>query len=202
MNTQEVLWAGEFGKEYIARNKGPNIAASALGFMARCLSKAPGVRSVLELGANIGINLDGIGHLYPEATQTAVEINPEACRVLRKVQKREVFQQSLLDFNPNGRLWDLVLVKGVLIHIAPEYIGQAYQVINQCSRRYALVAEYFNPTPASVFYRGHDLALWKRDFAAELMDQCDGWECIDYGFTWNRDPMPQDDITWFLLERR
>jgi len=202
MNTQEQLWAGDFGKDYIARNKGPNISASALGFLARCLSKAPGVRSVLELGANIGINLDALAHLYPEATQTAVEINADACRALRKYPKREVFQQSLLDFDGNGRLWDLVLIKGVLIHIAPENIERAYQIINRCSRRYALIAEYFNPVPVAVRYRDQEHALWKRDFAAELMDRCEGWECAEYGFVWERDPMPQDNINWWLLERR
>lgn len=201
MNPQEQLWSGSFGADYIARNAGPVIAASALGFLARCLAKAPGVRSVIELGANIGINLDGLAHLYPEATQMAVEINPQACKVLRK-KPRDVEQCSLLDFKPNGRLWDLVLVKGVLIHIAPEDLPRAYAVINKCARRYVLIAEYFNPTPVAVTYRGNEHALWKRDFASELMDAHEGWECKEYGFVWSRDSMPQDNVTWFLMERR
>jgi len=202
MRPTEELWAGDFGHDYITRNRGPNISASALGFLARCLSKAPGVRSVIELGANIGINLDALSHLYPEATQTAVEINPEACEVLRKGRGREVREGSILDFGARGRTWDLVLVKGVLIHIPPDELPKVYDVIDKCARRYVLLAEYFNPTPVSVKYRGHEHALWKRDFASEFMDSHEGWECIDYGFTWHRDPMPQDDITHFLMARR
>jgi spore coat polysaccharide biosynthesis protein SpsF len=202
MNDQEQLWAGEFGTGYIARNKGPYLAAAALGFMARALSKAPGVRSILELGANIGINLDGLQHLYPEAQQTAVEINADACRVLRQNKRRDVHHCAIADFNPQGRQWDLVVVKGVLIHIAPENLPPVYDMIDACARRYALIAEYYNPTPVSVRYRDQEHALWKRDFAGEIIDGHDGWECADYGFVWERDPMPQDNISWFLLERR
>ena len=202
MNQQEALWSGDFGKAYIERNRGPEIAAAALQFIARCLTKAPGIRSVLELGANIGLNLDAVGRLYPEATQAAVEINPAACKALRKTDHREVHQSSILAFGHAGRHWDLVITKGVLIHIAPADLPRVYQTIDECARRYVLIAEYFNPTPIEVRYRGQEHAMWKRDFAAELMDQCDGWECVDYGFVWSRDPMPQDSITWFLLERR
>lgn len=202
MNAQEQLWSGQFGKEYIGRNKGPVMQAAALTFLARCLAKAPGVRSVLELGANIGVNLECLASLYPEAQQTAVEINPDACRALRRREGREVHQCSILDFNTAGRMWDLVLVKGVLIHIAPEQLDGVYQVIDRCTRRYLLLAEYFNPVPVAVEYRGQQGAMWKRDFASEIIEKFDGWRVKEYGFWWRHDPKPADDITWFLMERR
>lgn len=202
MNPQEQLWFGRFGTDYIARNKGNAITSSALAFLARCLSKAPGVRSVIELGANIGINLEALQHLYPEATQTAVEINPDACKVMKRGRHKDVRCGSLLEFKAPGRQWDLVLVKGVLIHVAPADLPKAYAVMQACARRYILLAEYFNPTPVAVSYRGHGAAMWKRDFASDFMDAHEGWQCIDYGFQWRKDSQPQDDITWFLLERR
>jgi len=65
-----------------------------------------------------------------------------------------------------------------------------------------LVAEYYNPTPVSVTYRGHQDRLFKRDFSGELLDRFKDLRLIDYGFAYSRDPNhPQDDISWFLLEK-
>ena len=66
-----------------------------------------------------------------------------------------------------------------------------------------LVAEYYNPVPVSIAYRGHTDRLFKRDFAGEIMERHPELRLIDYGFCYRRDPaFPQDDISWFLMERR
>jgi spore coat polysaccharide biosynthesis protein SpsF len=45
--------------------------------------------------------------------------------------------------------------------------------------------------------------LFKRDFAGEIMERHPQMQLVDYGFSYRRDPnFPQDDITWFLMERR
>jgi hypothetical protein len=50
-------------------------------------------------------------------------------------------------------------------------------------------------------YRGNQERLFKRDFAGELMDR-HGLKLVNYGFAYHRDNYhPQDDITWFLLEK-
>ena len=65
-----------------------------------------------------------------------------------------------------------------------------------------MVAEYYNPTPQMIPYRGHDDRLFKRDFAGEILDSFPDLSVRDYGFAWRRDPnFPQDDLTWFLLEK-
>ena len=52
-------------------------------------------------------------------------------------------------------------------------------------------------------YRGHTDKLFKRDFAGELLDRHKDLRLMDYGFVYHGDPkFPQDDITWFLLEKR
>ena len=52
-----------------------------------------------------------------------------------------------------------------------------------------------------VRYRGTDDRLYKRDFAGELMERYQ-LRLVDYGFTYRRDNyFPQDDTTWFLLEK-
>ncbi|NDB35890.1 MAG: pseudaminic acid biosynthesis-associated methylase, partial [Flavobacteriia bacterium] len=43
----------------------------------------------------------------------------------------------------------------------------------------------------------------KRDFAGELLDTFPDLRLVDYGFAYKRDTsFPQDDITWFLLEKQ
>ena len=64
------------------------------------------------------------------------------------------------------------------------------------------VAEYYNPSPVELPYRGHEGKLFKRDFAGELMDRHSTLTLVDYGFAYHRDNcFPQDDLTWFLLEK-
>ena len=52
-------------------------------------------------------------------------------------------------------------------------------------------------------YRGNNDKLYKRDFAGEILEYFSNVELIDYGFSYHRDTsFPQDDITWFLLEKK
>ena len=52
-------------------------------------------------------------------------------------------------------------------------------------------------------YRGHSQRLFKRDFAGEMLDRFPDLTLVDYGFAYHRDAnFPQDDTTWFLLEKR
>ena len=65
-----------------------------------------------------------------------------------------------------------------------------------------LICEYYNPSPVSIEYRGHSDRLFKRDFAGEIMDRFTDVQLVDYGFAYHRDiSFPQDDCTWFLLEK-
>ncbi|MEZ0328318.1 MAG: pseudaminic acid biosynthesis-associated methylase [Dissulfuribacterales bacterium] len=200
---QEEFWGGEFGREYTARNQGERLLASNTAFFAKILSRTREVRSVLELGANRGLNLMAIKCLIPEVFLSAVEINDAAVQELKGWGgAREVFHASILDFKPE-RLWDLVFVKGVLIHINPDFLEEVYQILYDASSKYVLIAEYYNPTPVEIPYRGHRNRLFKRDFAGEFMKKFPQIRLVDYGFVYHGDSnFPQDDITWFLMEKR
>ena len=120
---------------------------------------------------------------------------------LGKLGLDQVHHGSLLSFRP-AEVYDLVFTKGVLIHVAPDDLPTAYDVLYRSSSRYVMVMEYYNPTPVELSYRGHDGRLFKRDFAGELLDRFPDLRLRDYGFAYHRDPnFPLDDITWFLLER-
>jgi spore coat polysaccharide biosynthesis protein SpsF len=199
---QEEFWAGEFGTSYISRNVGEQILASNLNFFSTTLRQAGTIRSCLELGANVGMNLRALRLLYPDAALKAVEINPDAARILSEwLGPQNVFTGSLFDY-PATETFDLVLLKGVLIHINPEMLPVVYDTIFRASQRLVLIAEYYNPSPVAVAYRGHSERLFKRDFAGELLDREARLRLIDYGFAYHRAAaFPQDDISWFLLER-
>ena len=199
---QEAFWAGKFGTEYIQRNQGDILLASNLNFFSEALRTARGLNSCIEFGANIGMNLKAIKLLHPSIDAHAIEINNDAAQELMKViVPTNVHNTSILDFTPT-RQWDLTLIKGVLIHINPDALPQVYEKLVASTGRYLMVAEYYNPTPVSIPYRGHNDRLYKRDFAGEIMDRHPEIQLVDYGFAYRRDPnFPQDDITWFLMEK-
>lgn len=200
---QEAFWAGDFGTAYIERNKGDALLASNLDFFGKSLRQARGVASCIEFGANIGMNLRALKLLHPTQQQYGIEINAEAARQLGEfIGPANVMQQSILDYQP-ARTFDLVLIKGVLIHINPDVLPDVYDRLAQSTGKYLLVGEYYNPAPVVINYRGHTDRLFKRDFAGEIMDRHPQMQLVDYGFAYRRDPnFPQDDITWFLMEKR
>lgn len=199
---QEQFWAGEFGTDYISRNQGDELLASNLDFFAKALRNTHGVKSCIEFGANIGMNLKALRLLHPSQEQYAIEINTDAAKQLGQVIPSEnIHHTSILKFQPD-RVWDLVLIKGVLIHINPDMLPQVYDKLVTAAGRYLFVAEYYNPAPVTIPYRGHTDRLFKRDFAGEIMDRYPQMKLVDYGFAYRRDPnFPQDDITWFLMEK-
>ena len=135
--------------------------------------------------------------------QYGVEINADAVRELEQViPSAHVYKCSILDFNPQ-QTWDLTLIKGVLIHINPDELPEVYDKLVTVTARFLMVAEYYNPAPVAIPYRGHTDRLFKRDFAGEIMARHPEMKLLDYGFVYHLDPnFPQDDITWFLMEKR
>jgi len=200
---QENFWAGEFGNDYIGRNVGSKLLASNLAFFTKALAHTRKLQSCIEFGANIGMNLKALQLLYPNQEQYAIEINPTAAAELETIIPPEhIHVSSILGFTPD-RAWDLVLIKGVLIHINPDWLPQVYDALYQSTGHYLLVCEYYNPSPVTINYRGHTDRLFKRDFCGEILDRYPDLKLIDYGFAYKRDPnFPQDDISWFLMEKR
>jgi len=199
---QEEFWAGEFGSEYIGRNDDAQLLASNLNFFSKALKHAGQVSSCLELGANIGMNLKALQLLYPDIHLKAVEINPDAVKSLANlIGGSNIFEGSIFDFPVSDQV-NLSLIKGVLIHINPDMLATVYEKLYQASNRFILVCEYYNTSPVAISYRGHTDRLFKRDFAGEMLEKYPDLKLVDYGFAYRRDPaFPQDDITWFLMQK-
>lgn len=199
---QELFWAGDFGNEYTQRNQGEELLASNIDFFCKALHRARDVKSCIEFGANMGMNLKALQLIRPKIDAHAIEINKEAAKKLKEtISEEKIYMESILDFKVENK-FDLVLIKGVLIHIDPGMLPVVYEKLFNSCGRYLLVAEYYNPSPVSVSYRGHSDKLFKRDFAGEMMKEYPQLRLIDYGFVYHKDPnYPQDDITWFLMEK-
>ncbi|QWE28986.1 pseudaminic acid biosynthesis-associated methylase [Polynucleobacter sp. AM-7D1] len=201
---QEEFWAGEFGREYIERNQDEAYLLSNINFFSKALAKVGEFKDMIEFGPNIGMNMRAIQKIFPgdNARFNAVEINSQAVQQLKEhFPSENIYEKSILDWVPQ-KTWDLVLIKGVLIHINPDHLADVYMKLVQATAKYLLIAEYYNPTPVEVKYHDQHDRLFKRDFAGELMDSFENMNLVDYGFVYRRDPQfPQDDITWFLLEK-
>jgi pseudaminic acid biosynthesis-associated methylase len=197
MNAQEQAWAGTFGNDYHRRAPGNEEANYAL--FKRALI-GHNLTSAIELGCGTGANLSALHRLRPGAELHGIELNREAAERAAQRQVASIYNASLLDWEPE-RTWDLALTKGLLIHIEPEHLPLVYELLHRAAARWILLAEYYNPTPVSVPYRGEDELLWKRDFAGDMLDRYPDLQLIDYGFVYRRDAKPQDDLTWFLMEK-
>lgn len=199
---QEEFWASDFGDDYINRNLVENIAPTRRNMFSKIISRTDNVTSIVEFGANIGSNLFAIHSLLPDCNLSAVEINSKAVQTLQTYDfVNAIYHGSFLDGIFDKKV-DLSFTSGVLIHINPDRLDDAYQALYESSSRYIVVSEYYNPSPVSINYRGHQDRLFKRDFAGDLLDKYGDLKLVDYGFNYHRDPnFPDDDLTWFLLKK-
>ena len=198
---QEEFWSGEFGNQYIDRNMSAQLLASNIHFFSKIFQSIEPIKSLIELGSNIGMNLKAIKQLLPSAELSGVEINQKAYEELIELEGVKGYHTSILDFSTDYKR-DFSLIKGVLIHINPDELPTVYQRLYDVSSKYICIAEYYNPSPVELSYRGHSGKLFKRDFAGELMKKFPDLKLINYGFVYHKDNLfPQDDITWFLLKK-
>lgn len=198
---QEQFWKGDFGGDYISRNEDISLYSSNVSFFSNILSRTQAVSDVFEVGCNVGMNLRALHAINPTLNLSGIDINEHAIEVTKAWGKANVQCGSILNVDIDQK-FDLVFTKGVLIHIDPDSLISVYDKMYQASSKYILVAEYYNPTPVSIDYRGHKDKLFKRDFAGDMLDRFDDLVLVDYGFVYKRDLVfPQDDITWFLMKK-
>ena len=192
---QEIFWSSTWGNSYSDRNPKTNYKL----FFKNVISKTKKVNSVFEIGANIGLNLDTLKKIKPKLKTNGIELNTYAFR--KCFQKgHQVSNGSIFDLKVKNK-FDLVFTCGVLIHLNPKKLNLVYSKIFNLSKKYILLAEYFNPVPVKVVYRGHKNKLFKRDFAKEIMKKYK-LKLIDYGFLWKEDKRyTADNLTWFLFKK-
>ena len=189
-SAQDKLWQGEFGVDYVARHFAEPWEKSRIPFWKDMASRVEDVKSVLELGCNIGANLKAIQVVMPDAKIGGVEINPFAVKAL-KAEKPEfaIHESSILAYESRTQS-DLVFTRGVLIHIAPANLPTVFDKMYKLSKKYILVYENFSPEPKTIATygkaskdaeAGNDFAFY-RDFASDLHKQHPDLEMVATNF--------------------
>jgi pseudaminic acid biosynthesis-associated methylase len=200
---QDTFWSEEYAKNYARKNSGFNDELGKEGW-SHMLAKADlQTKTFLEVGCNIGRNLDQLKLLDPDMKGSVVEISPEA---LAYVQSRHELERQFCgpvqeaQFPP--AYFELVFTSGVLIHVPPTDLAAVMNKMFTWSSKYILIAEYFNRTPISIEYQGRKDLLFKCDFGGMFKDHFPV-RLVDYGFLWGRiyDAAGFDDITWWLFEK-
>lgn len=194
------FWKSNFGDDYIKRNISKQLLASNLVFFGNILGNN-NIRpeSIFEVGANVGMNIMALQQLLPDCSFSALEVNDAAYKQLKNTGCEahlgpiETFQST--------RQFELVLSKGVLIHINPSELSKVYKKLIDLSSRWILIAEYFSRTPTDIPYQGQTGVLFKRDFASEFLAFQD-LSLVTSGFASRLSHYPQDDLNWYLFEKR
>ena len=198
-------WKGEFGDNYAARNRATEeTVGNAARAFAKILShvKDGPPASILEVGANIGINLRALSG-FADAELFAVEPNASAREQLvadKVLPQDHLFDAMATKLPLNDGAVDLAFTSGVLIHVPPDDLETAYGEIHRVAARYILCMEYFSPRPVEIPYRGHEGLLFKRDFGGMWLDLFPGLEPVANGFFWRR-TTGLDDINWWLFRK-
>lgn len=203
---QSRLWRGDFGDAYTERNApSSEMVRARIGLWSRILKSLAGAppTNILEVGANLGVNLRALKQLTP-AELYAVEPNAQAraCLLRDGVAPESNVRDGIakeLGF-ADGAV-DLVFTSGVLIHIHPDDLPASCREIHRVARRYLVCIEYFSDKPEEITYRGQQGVLFKRDFGGFWLDSFPDLEVRDYGFAWKR-ATGLDNLTWWLFEKR
>lgn len=112
---QETFWSGEFGNEYLSRNRGARVIASNVSLFSEVLKHTEGVteNGIIEFGCNIGMNLVALRMLLPEVECAGVEINEKACTIVKEnVPGIEIYHNSIFDYSVKKK-YSCSLIKGV-----------------------------------------------------------------------------------------
>ncbi len=206
MSTEQVeFWRGDFGNAYTDRN---NLKAEFLrartamwsAILRHTIAAPP--RSIMEIGANIGVNLRALRALT-DARFLAVEPNDKAREILAEDRIVAAADMrggiaSAIDFPDHCA--DMVFTSGVLIHIHPDQLAASMSEIHRCAGRWIASIEYFADRPTEIGYRGHSNVLFKSDFGSEWLDRYPELKPVAYGFEWKR-VTGLDNLTWWLFEK-
>lgn len=173
---QARIWSGEFGQQYLDRNR---LTMDQLNDKYRGLYKisrwvmnwmflqhVPRTSKILEVGCGHGVQLRflksmGFYHFY------GIDVSKEAVSLIKKVGPCGTVVQGLAENLPfEDESFDMVFTSGLLIHIPPENLSTVMKEMVRCAKRYIWGYEYYSPFEEEVEYHGQHNMLWRRDYAA------------------------------------
>lgn len=194
------LWRSSFGDDYTRRNAGMNLG-SRLFLWKKILPQ--GVNSIMEVGANVGANLDALSQITA-AEFYACEPNDSAREILSSkalTGAHHITADTADKIRFPNKHVDLVFTSGVLIHISPDKLEASMREIHRVARKWIICGEYFAPQEEMVPYRGHEGAMWRRDYGSLYLDMFPDLKCTLNLFAWKR-MTGLDNLTFWVLEKK
>ena len=196
-------WAGEFGDAYTERNILSDEAVRGRVRMwsqvwDRMQPQAP--KSVLEVGANIGLNLRAL-QAITDAELWGQEPNPSALDRLRaELPDGRALEGFAHEIPLADGAVDLVMTMAVLIHVHPTLLDRTLDELHRVSSKWIVVAEFFAQSQEAVTWRGEEGLLHRNDYGGLVMDRFPDLQLVDYGFWWRR-ATSGGDCTWWLFRK-
>ncbi len=193
----EQLWGTKFGDAYIDRNTAAG--ESRAPFWRAVLTEFPAER-VLEVGCNIGGNLQWIAKELQPHEVYGIDINPKAIDVLHQtIPGVNVLHGPARNLPFRDKWFDLVFTTGVLIHQPESTLPLVMAEIVRCSRRYILCGEYFAEQTTEVSYHNQEGALFKRNYGWLYQELFPELRLRKQGFLDRR--AGWDDVTYWVFEK-
>jgi pseudaminic acid biosynthesis-associated methylase len=195
----EQLWGGDFGDDYVDRNM--QAYATRGEFWTPLMRElAPG--SVLEVGCNVGGNLQWIAEAIGPHACHGIDVNEKALAVLAERHPAvHAHFGSARELPFGDRSMEFVFTQGVLIHQPEESLPVVMDEIVRVASKWVLCGEYYGDATIEVRYRGTDGALFRRDYGGIFAERYpDDLTLVRQGFLGKDDGW--DDVTWWLFERK
>jgi len=184
LTKQLKTWSEEFGKEYTDRNAlKPEELDEILGkrysgltkttiFNDMLVKRIATDAKILEIGSNLGIQLQLLHKLCPSLNLFGVEPGHYAIEQGRaRSNKINFVPGNAFDVPFKDGYFDVVMTNGVLIHIAPTEIPLAFAEIYRTSKRYIFFHEYYAEQPQEIEYRGSEGLMWKMNYMDAFLKQ-------------------------------
>jgi len=182
MHTEQIdFWKGDFGKEYTDRlsfnfEEWEKFYMDMWGktktdMNADSIGQLPKNSTILEVGCNIGLQLNGLQMMGFE-NLFGIELQPYAVEEAKKHTKNiNIIVGSGFDIPFKDRYFDMVCTNGVLIHISPKDLPKFMAEMYRCSKKYIWGFEYYAEKTTDISYRGHANRMWKSDYAYLFLKQ-------------------------------
>jgi pseudaminic acid biosynthesis-associated methylase len=194
----EGLWSGDFGDDYVERNRAASEGRRP--FWEHVLGKVEAA-SALEIGCNVGGNLRWLAELLGAENVAGVDVNERALEVVRsEIPGVDARVASARELPFADASFDLVFTTGVLIHQSPEELPRVMDEIVRTSRRYVLCGEYRADELEEVPYRGQRGALYKQDYGRLYQDRYPQLRLLEEGFLPKSEGV-WDDVTYWVFEQ-
>jgi pseudaminic acid biosynthesis-associated methylase len=193
----ERLWSGAFGDDYSERNA--DAGSGRRPFWDALLARHR-VERVLEVGCNVGANLQWIEPHVEPGNAYGIDVNLKAlARIRDRLPGVNAILSSAQELPFRDGWFDLSFTTGVLIHQPESSLPLVMSELVRVSRRFVLCGEYFAPEATEVPYRDVPGALFKRDYGRLYEERFPELRLVETG-TLDRSE-GWDDVTWWLLEK-